>query len=261
MKSRLDIIEYRLQEFIEKTIFLFPWNNHQSQFAHLLVEAVERTLIQDSSGNILMVNDYSIIANPDMTLLWQNNPQFLSDLSMVLLKAAQDVGLAFHYPPTFQLVADPTLQSGAFRIEPAGVSQAIEETGVMSVAPQTKKEPPDSLPSNAFLILNGNQIYSLRLPVVKIGRRLDNDLVIDDPRISRSHALLRAIHGQYILCDLNSTGGTNINGLQITQQSLQPGDVISLAGVSIIYGEESGPDQQIIDGNTTAIKPPRSRKS
>lgn len=261
MKSRLEMIEYRLQGFIEKTIFLFPWNNRQSVFAHQLVEAVEHTLIQDSSGNISMVNDYSIIANPELILLWQNNPKFLSDLSMVLLEAAQDVGLAFPYLPTFQLVADPSLPGGGFRIEPAGVSQAIEETGVMSVTPQAKKEPPDALPSNAFLILNGNQIYSLRLAVVKIGRRLDNDLVIDDPRISRDHALLRAIHGQYILCDLNSTGGTNINGLRISQQPLRPGDVISLAGVSIIYSEESGQDQQIIDGNTTAIKPPHSRKS
>jgi pSer/pThr/pTyr-binding forkhead associated (FHA) protein len=95
---------------------------------------------------------------------------------------------------------------------------------------------------------------------VNIGRRLENNLVIDDPRVSRNHALLRANNGRYMLCDLNSSGGTYVNGLRITQQALRPGDVISLAGVSIIYGEESGSDPYSTDGSTTAITPPPSHK-
>jgi pSer/pThr/pTyr-binding forkhead associated (FHA) protein len=89
---------------------------------------------------------------------------------------------------------------------------------------------------------------------------MDNQLVIDDPRVSRLHALLRAVHGQHILCDLNSSGGTFINGQRITQQALRPGDVISLAGFTLIYGEDVGVDGHIIDGDTTAFIPPSSRK-
>jgi len=259
MKSRLDTIEYRLQEFIEKTIFFFPWNNRQAMFAHMLVDAVARTLNEDASGRISLANDYAIIANPEMIRPWQNNPIFISDLSKFLLEAAADVGMAFHSEPAFQFVADPSMPSGAFRIEPVEVNQVIEETGVMSVNGQEKK-PAATLPTNAFLILNGNDIYPLRLAVVNIGRRLENNLVVDDPRVSRNHALLRANNGKYMLCDLNSTGGTYINGLRITQQALQPGDVISLAGVSIIYGEESTSDPYSTDGSTTAITPPSSHK-
>ena len=86
--------------------------------------------------------------------------------------------------------------------------------------------------------MNGSTLLPLHLPVINLGRRHDNQIVIDDPRVSRSHAQLRAIRGHYLLFDLNSTGGTFINGIQITQLALKPGDVISLAGVQLIYGEE-----------------------
>jgi hypothetical protein len=259
MRSRLDTIEYRLQEFIEKTLFFFPWNNRQTLFAHQLVDAVARTLVEDATGRISLANDYVIVANPDLILSWQNNPIFISDLSKFLLEAATDVGMAFHSVPDFQLVADPSLPSGVFRIEAVEVDHTIEETGVMAVNGQQNK-PGGALPTNAFLILNGSEIYPLRLSVVNIGRRLENNLAIDDPRVSRNHALLRANNGRYMLCDLNSTGGTYVNGLRITQQALRPGDVISLAGVSIIYGEESGSEPYSTDGSTTAITPPPSHK-
>jgi pSer/pThr/pTyr-binding forkhead associated (FHA) protein len=35
--------------------------------------------------------------------------------------------------------------------------------------------------------------------VVNIGRRLENDIVIEDPRISRDHAQIRAVKGQYVI--------------------------------------------------------------
>jgi hypothetical protein len=258
MKSRLDTIEYRLQEFIEKTIFFFPWKDRQSLFAHLLVDAVSRTLIEDIAGRVSLANAYVIVASPDLILSWQNTPIFLSDLSRFLMETAADVGMIFQSAPDFQLLADPSLAPGVFRIEPVESSGVVEETGVMT-ANGSEIKSVATLPANAFLILNDNRIYPLRLSVVNIGRRLENNLVIDDPRVSRNHALLRANNGRYMLCDLNSTGGTYVNGQRITQQPLRPGDVISLAGVSIIYGEESNADPYSTEGSTTAILPPSGK--
>lgn len=61
------------------------------------------------------------------------------------------------------------------------------------------------IPENAFLIVEGVKVFPLKLPVVNIGRRLDNQLIIDDPRVSRNHAQLRAIKGRFVVFDLNST--------------------------------------------------------
>ena len=41
-----------------------------------------------------------------------------------------------------------------------------------------------SIPANAFLIVNGTEVFPLTQSVINIGRRTDNQLVIDDPRIS-----------------------------------------------------------------------------
>ena len=41
--------------------------------------------------------------------------------------------------------------------------------------------------------------------------------------------------------DLNSTGGTQVNGKPVHQSHLAPGDVISLAGLPLVYGQEDTP--------------------
>ena len=107
----------------------------------------------------------------------------------------------------------------------------------------TDKEPeaPETngaIPENAFLIIDGVRIQPLKEAVVNIGRRLENHVIIDDPRISRHHAQLRAIRGHYVLFDLNSTGGTFVNGQRTTQTVLYPNDVISLAGVILIFDQD-----------------------
>jgi pSer/pThr/pTyr-binding forkhead associated (FHA) protein len=82
------------------------------------------------------------------------------------------------------------------------------------------------IPENAFLIVEGVKVFPLTTSVINIGRRLDNQLVIDDPRVSRNHAQLRSIKGRFVVFDLNSTGGTFVNGQRTSQSVLYPGDVI-----------------------------------
>ncbi|MBK6645463.1 MAG: FHA domain-containing protein [Anaerolineales bacterium] len=50
-----------------------------------------------------------------------------------------------------------------------------------------------------------------------------------------------AIKGRFVVFDLNSTGGTFVNGQRTSQSVLYPGDVISLAGVALIFGQDNPP--------------------
>jgi pSer/pThr/pTyr-binding forkhead associated (FHA) protein len=109
-------------------------------------------------------------------------------------------------------------------------------------------EEADNIPENAFLIVEGVKVHPLNESVVNIGRRLENQLVIDDPRVSRNHAQLRAIKGRFVLFDLNSTGGTFVNGQRTSQTVLYPGDVISLAGVALIFGQDNPPPRPDLAG-------------
>ena len=51
---------------------------------------------------------------------------------------------------------------------------------------------------------------------LRIGRAEDNDIVVADPAVSRHHAELRNVGGQYHLVDLGSNNGTFVNGQRIT---------------------------------------------
>ncbi|MDX9865683.1 MAG: FHA domain-containing protein, partial [Anaerolineaceae bacterium] len=108
---------------------------------------------------------------------------------------------------------------------------------------------------NAFLILKDRRAIPLNQPVINLGRMLDNQIAIEDPRVSRKHAQLRIMQNHYMLIDLNSTGGTYVNGQRIHQATLKPGDVISLAGVPLIYGEDSHQNTSI---DRTGVMPASS---
>lgn len=98
-----------------------------------------------------------------------------------------------------------------------------------------------SIPQNAFFLMEGGKSYPLDKAVISVGRMLDNDLVLEDPRVSRHHAQLRATDGHFVLSDTNSTGGIFVNGRRITETILYPNDSISLAGVLLTFHQDEPP--------------------
>ncbi|MEK6256012.1 MAG: FHA domain-containing protein [Chloroflexota bacterium] len=95
-----------------------------------------------------------------------------------------------------------------------------------------------TLPGSAFLIVN-SQVFTLDKEMINIGRKLDNHIVIHDSRVSRNHAQLRGINGKFMILDLNSTGGTYVNGQRITKSVLYSGDTLSLSGVPAKFVQDA----------------------
>lgn len=88
--------------------------------------------------------------------------------------------------------------------------------------------------SHAFLIVD-NQIYRITQVVTTIGRALGNQLVLADHFVSRRHAEVRFEGDKFVLYDLNSTGGTILNGIKINKSVLTSGDCFLLAGAPIVF--------------------------
>lgn len=63
---------------------------------------------------------------------------------------------------------------------------------------------------------------SLGLPTVCVGSALDNDIVLSDRAVSRRHAEIRMTPNGLMLRDLNSTNGTFINDVRITEAYIPP---------------------------------------
>jgi hypothetical protein len=79
--------------------------------------------------------------------------------------------------------------------------------------------------------------FQVTKTLLSIGRGLDNDLVIDDPRVSRHHAQITFRHNHYLLRDLRSTNGTFVRNQPVEAVVLASGDVISLGGLEILFTE------------------------
>ena len=254
-KSSLDRIEDRLQSLIEGSLSsLVSWGGNPQTLSHALIKALHADLHTGEDGQPVAPGNYTIQVNPERLPYWQADPKLLEIVREHFSRAAREQGINFSSGPSMHLAVDPSLALNAVRVVTSQAGQSLEDTAVL-LANHEPPSPKENLPQNAFLIVNGDQIFPLRQAVVNIGRRLDNHLAIDDPRVSRSHAQLRAIHGQYVLFDLNSTGGTYVNGQRINQYRLNPGDVISLAGVPMIFGQEIPPQADQSHINNPGLSP------
>jgi pSer/pThr/pTyr-binding forkhead associated (FHA) protein len=72
-------------------------------------------------------------------------------------------------------------------------------------------------------------IYRLDGPQLTVGRDLANDIIIQEPEVSRFHMRLRQDGDGYLIEDLNSTNGTFVNGQRLTgPRLLRIDDTIAL---------------------------------
>jgi hypothetical protein len=76
--------------------------------------------------------------------------------------------------------------------------------------------------------------YALDAPVVTIGRRDENTIVIKDPTVSRKHAEIYRDGESLFIVDKGSTSGITVNGQLISgQQPLRDGDRIGIGSSAV----------------------------
>ena len=70
---------------------------------------------------------------------------------------------------------------------------------------------------------------------ISIGRGANNDIVINDPKLSREHARIVTVGEDQIVEDLASSNGTRVNGNPLQRQILQHRDTIELGSHRLLY--------------------------
>ena len=233
-QGRFSKLEAQMEFLIEGTLArLFAGRVHPRDVALQLARALE-----DSAASGVAATYYRVQLNPaDALELLSANPDLAEQLGIELLGLAREARLTLAQPPEVSVVAEPAQAAHTITVSSenrpavAGATQAITpaQPPVVRAAPR------------AFVILDGQRTIPLQEAVINIGRRLDNQIIVDDPRVSRNHAQLRLRFGHYVVYNLGSTGGTFVNGQRIDECVLRPGDVISLGGVPVIYGEDGSP--------------------
>lgn len=78
------------------------------------------------------------------------------------------------------------------------------------------------------------------MEALSIGRAPDNDLVLNNSKVSRYHARLYKRSDRWVLVDLQSTHGTSVNGTRLSEPiKLRPGDSILVSEVELLFDGSS----------------------
>ena len=250
MSIPLSGIENKLRNLIEIHLFRFlPMPDVLQQLSEQIANVL-RSCISDSQPLMSEQNlpqEFLLLVHPSKFAEWQNESHILDGMSTVIQLAAKELGVSSAYTPTITVMPDSAMQINGLNIR-INTPENLSETKTMAPVEES------SLVKAAFLIIGGTNIYNITQSVINIGRRLDNHIILDDPRVSRYHAQIRYIKNRFIVFDLNSTGGTYINGERITQSYLYPGDVISLAGFPLVFGQDA-PPARVTKGDTAPFTP------
>jgi hypothetical protein len=83
-----------------------------------------------------------------------------------------------------------------------------------------------------------NQTLPLTDEVTTIGSVAGNTVVLADPAVSRKHAGIRRIDGNYELADLGSTNGVYVNGHKVPKKTLEIGDIIRVGNTEAVFKRE-----------------------
>ena len=94
--------------------------------------------------------------------------------------------------------------------------------------------------------------------LITIGRAPDNTIVIDDPSVSSRHAQLELSGETYRLKDLESTNGTRVNGIPITETVLRFEDRIRFGGVEARFEPDTRGSQPLPQPEKIEAKPAES---
>jgi phosphoserine phosphatase RsbU/P len=89
----------------------------------------------------------------------------------------------------------------------------------------------------ALVLVQGNEQRNIvlnRTPF-SVGRKVDKDLVIADPRVSRDHALIVLEEEGFFLVDQGSKHGTFVNGERIQRQKLERNDRLEFGARDSTY--------------------------
>ena len=95
------------------------------------------------------------------------------------------------------------------------------------------------------LLLKFNAAVIKEIPFDKdslaVGRKDDNDIVIDNPAISGHHCRISVQGGTYFVEDLDSTNGTFVNEKRIKKSGLHHNDVVGVAKHALVFIEDVPP--------------------
>jgi hypothetical protein len=217
--------------------------------------------MEDSQQDGWVATVYNVQLNQaDLDTLLSRHALLSHILADYLTRLAQQAGFRLSGAVEVVLTADLTLFPHEMRVQAVLSDPVIEQTTQIQERPDVAAAALLALQAlDAYLIIGGRRHVALDQPVLSLGRRRDNDVVLDSPTVSRQHAQIRWRYGRFVLYDLSRRGRTAVNNQPVSEHVLQSGDVIALSDTLIVYGENQDPrhraDTTLDEGEQTRQMP------
>jgi len=211
-------------------------------------EAVEafRELAELTKGNFFEAADASKVPEVLQDTIEVINPpgsfDLLSNVSIVVIGGLCCLGIIFLGLVVFLVLFWGKKKRSTPRPAPY-------PTGTVSPAPPPQPSPPPATYQGETVV--GSQVYMAELvaeggrdagqrfslkPNTRLGRAPDNEIALRDPQVSRYHAVITYTGVEYVITDLGSANGTNVNGVRIQQpQPLRNGDVVVIGSEQLVF--------------------------
>jgi hypothetical protein len=249
IETTLSRLEARLRELIEgETIRDGIPRKFHKRLVHELTMAMRSGAHKvpdegDPAGSAFTAltapDQYTLVLPDERAKILLTHPAELDRLAHILESAASQAGIMFAAPPMLCVVADPQAKDLRIQVEYSHKNTGDSYTTEVETRQDGSRQASVGGMPKAFLIVNGLTTFLLTEPVINIGRDPSNQLHLEDLRVSRKHAQLRLIQGRFVIFDLDSMGGTFVNGVAVSTHALNTGDVILLAGVPLVYGQDA----------------------
>lgn len=195
----------------------FPSDLEPAQIARKLVATMEAQT-RDDEGHLRAPGTYTVyVSSADYDRLREHQAYLERAWAKLLRDLAVKVGVEFDEGKArVALTARENVLLGAIEIE----------AGAKPRAPRLRLVTLEGVPPGAVYAVEGTS---------RIGRSDESDIVLNDPSISRAHAVLEVTGGRATLRDLESTNGTFLNGRRIQAERLRDGDELQLGNTHLRF--------------------------
>ena len=236
----MDRFEDLAQRLIENSLArILHERLHPDEVLQAIVHAIEDAHTLGPNNEPIAPNHFWVtLSEQDLAPLEYHQPDLADQLAESVRQMIVQMGLRMDMPPRVLLQGVADVPPHHLRVTARWIPPDLPVT--VTATHPAEERPEVVLPRRPFLIVDGRRQIALTSVLVRMGRSRESDVVVDDRRVSRHHAEMRwqAETQKFLYMDMNSTGGTKLNGYPIQQCTLEAGDILSLGGVEIIYGEE-----------------------
>jgi hypothetical protein len=202
-----------------------------------------------SVSKVYVPNKYIIhVSAQDSERLKPFERTLLNELQSYLLEHAAKEGYNLVERPRLELKSAGDLMLGQLRIESSLTSPCVDsaehiDTGknidpFQDIDKTLVKTPSQTNQRQVYLVRidpSGETVIPIVGEYISIGRSEENTVVIEDPNVSRQHALVEKRDGRFTLRDLESTNGTFVDGSRIEKHALHNGDTITIGTTKLQF--------------------------